>query len=380
VNVKKKIQVLIADDSVVYRSQIRSAISSEDWLEVIGSVSNGRLAIERMKCQFPDLLILDMEMPELNGLQTLQEMQKNNLKCPTIVFSSITKLAAERTMEALRLGAIDYIDKPGAPTQNLDHPGDDQSATVTDPALKIKHKLLPKIEAIFLHKLREKIKTSPHSLEPGVPQAKVSIEKFNPQIVIIGSSTGGPTVLENIFSELKHEVSCPIVIAQHMPPIFTTSFAERLAKISGLVAKEASHNEVLKNNTLYLAPGDYHLTVVKEKDLLIAKLDQTQKINSVRPAVDPLFSSVAKIFGPDCLAIVLTGMGEDGKVGAQAVKKAGGVVLIQNSESCVVFGMPGAVMNCGAYDKILTPSEIVQFLVNKVGLKTKDSILKIKTG
>jgi two-component system chemotaxis response regulator CheB len=183
---------------------------------------------------------------------------------------------------------------------------------------------------------------------------------------VFGSSTGGPTVLETIFSGLCGPLSCPILIAQHMPPIFTAALAERLSKLSGIPAKEASHKEIVKPNTIYIAPGDYHLTVQGTAENCELHLDQKEKENFVRPAVDPLFRSAAHIYRDRCLGLVLTGMGSDGRNGAQAIKEAGGAVIIQDRKSSVVFGMPGAVEQAQAFDKMISPQEMIHLLREKI--------------
>jgi two-component system chemotaxis response regulator CheB len=193
----------------------------------------------------------------------------------------------------------------------------------------------------------------------------VVLARYQPKIIVIGSSTGGPTVLESIFSRITGPLRCPILIAQHMPPVFTASLAERIQKVSGIPTYEAKHNQVIDPGSIYVAPGNFHMRIKNENGVLITALDQGPLENSVRPAVDPLFQSAANLYGSGCLGIVLTGMGADGKLGAERIKETGGAVLIQSEESCVVFGMPGAVMAVGAYDQILSPDQIVEILRDK---------------
>ena len=348
----KKITVLIADDSVVYRSQIREALKDIPQLEIAGAASNGRLALERLSQVACDLLILDLEMPEMDGIETLKEIRKRNLTCKVLVFSSASKRGAEITMEALRLGASDFITKP-----------DSTNLTGENPALRIQNLLLPKIKALYPDNCTSEVKTPPKTLNSNFPDVIWSL--FSPGIVVIGSSTGGPTVLEHIFSQLSGPLKCPIIIVQHMPPIFTATLAERISKLCGIPAKEASHGEVLEK-IIYIAPGNYHLRLEGTSSRTVLLLDQKEQINSVRPAVDPLFQTAASIFKNKCLGFVLTGMGADGRDGAVGVKEHGGVMVIQEEKSCVVFGMPGAVYAAGAYDKIETPDGIISILQDKV--------------
>jgi len=340
-------KVLVVDDSVVYRTQTKAALLTLSYIESVSVASNGRLAIDRLKVQPVDLIILDLEMPEMDGVSTLKELNRQGIKSKVIVFSSLSKRGAEITMEALHNGASDFVTKP-------------DSSSVGDPKEKILNLLQPKIECLLDEK--ESRIVSPTNNDTSYP--KVRIEGMNPEIILIGSSTGGPTVLEEIFSNLKGTLRCPIVIAQHMPPLFTATLAERLAKISGLIVKEAQHGEKL-GNQVYVAPGNYHLRLKGEKGNVTLALDQGEQINFVRPAVDPLFESASQIFKSGCMSFVLTGMGRDGAIGASEIKKNGGGVIIQNKESCVVFGMPGAIYESGHYDLMSDPKKIIQLLQNK---------------
>jgi two-component system chemotaxis response regulator CheB len=354
----KKLKLLIADDSVVYRSQIRNALAGLPWIEISGVASNGRLALERLQLSPVDLMILDLEMPEMDGIQTLREMQMRGLKCPVLVFSSVSKRGAESTLEALGLGATDFIAKPGGMDESVD------AKAEMDPVVRIRNLLIPKILGLF-PELQEHVEQVKSDSSPK-PYPKVILDLFQPKVIVIGSSTGGPTVLETLFSKISGPLRCPIFITQHMPPIFTATLAERLQKISGIRTFEAKQDQVILQNAVYVAPGNYHMRVKNENGIMKIELDQGPLMNSVRPAVDPLFQSAAHIYGERCLGIVLTGMGADGRVGAERVKELGGVVLIQSEATCVVFGMPGAVMSVGAYDQILSPDEIVEVLREKV--------------
>lgn len=348
-----KVRVLVVDDSVVYRTQIKAALEDFPELEIVGTASNGKLALQRLAQCEVDLMTLDLEMPEMDGIQTLKEMARLSLKTKVVVFSSVSKRGAEITMEALSLGASDFVTKP-----------DGQSSFV-NPKEVIKSLLKEKLEALFPKAVHTsaapivKREMAPHHF------TKVIWDLFRPKIIVIGSSTGGPTALERIFSQIVGPLNCPIVIAQHMPPIFTATLAQRLGKLSGIRAKEATDGETLEANCIYMAPGDYHLRLKSEAGKVILKLDQSAQINYVRPAVDPLFQTAAEIYRDKCLGIVLTGMGADGKVGAESIKNHGGSVIIQEEKSCVVFGMPGAVYQVGAYDHIVAPDQIAMMVQEK---------------
>ncbi len=360
-DVQRKIKVLIVDDSVVYRSQLRNAITSLDYCEVIAVASNGKMALERLTQGPVDLMILDLEMPEMNGLETLQEISKRGYSVKVLLFSSHSKRGAEITMDALRAGASDFVPKPGAEFHGADVGG--------DPAKKILDLIKPKIEALFgdLQGTNFQAPKRPQSVGPaGASYPKLIWETVRPKVVVIGSSTGGPTALENLFSEVAGPISVPILIAQHMPPIFTATLAERLKKLIGIEVHEGRHGELIQPNHIYVAPGDFHMTLVKTPAGVAISLDQAPHENFVRPAVDPLFRTASEIFGTGCLAVILTGMGSDGKNGCIAVKDRGGAVMIQDKESCVVFGMPGAVHAIGAYDHMGDTSALAIVLRDKV--------------
>jgi two-component system, chemotaxis family, protein-glutamate methylesterase/glutaminase len=362
----KQVKVLIADDSVVYRSQIRAALTSLSWIEIVGVASNGRLALDRLRQSAVDLLILDLEMPEVDGIQVLKEICANKISCKTLVFSSASKRGADITLEALRLGASDFVTKPGHDSCIPVVQGE------SDPSKRIREILEPKIRAFFPQ--HDLVASSQPVTHVNQKYPSVLWDIFKPKVVVIGSSTGGPTVLERIFAALAAPFDCPILITQHMPPIFTASLAERLQKLSGVPTTEGAHGMILEPNHVYVAPGDFHMRLKASNGQTRIELDQGPLIHSIRPAVDHLFTSAASIYGEHCLGIVLTGMGADGKHGAEQIKQQKGAVLIQSEESCVVFGMPGAVKSIGAFDKIMSPGEIANVLQSMVmsnGLQKK---------
>jgi two-component system chemotaxis response regulator CheB len=326
------VRVLVVDDSAVYRSQIKAALSRIPFVEIVGSASNGKIALEQLKTHTVDLITLDLEMPEMNGIEFLKALKESSLSKPKIiVFSSLSRAGADITLEALRLGATDFATKPGS--------GEGGG----DPAEKIYQLLEPKLSAFFgSHVLP--------TLTPATHWPKIILAHFRPKVLVIGSSTGGPNALETIFSHLKAPVICPILIAQHMPPIFTQSLAARLEQLSQIPAREAQAGEPLLPNRIYVAPGNYHFKIGGSAKDPRVELNQNEQIHSVRPAVDPLFESAAQIYGPRCLGMVLTGMGQDGKRGAVAIKEKGGAMIIQNRASSVVYGMPGSVEAAGAFD------------------------------
>jgi two-component system chemotaxis response regulator CheB len=344
-------RVLIIDDSVVYRSKIRAALTGIDWLEVVGVASNGKIALEMMGQKAVDLITLDMEMPTMDGLQTLRELRSKDKKTKVIVFSSCTIRGSESTLEALASGADDFVTKPDAGVSSS-----------LSPEEIIKRELLPKIKQFYKgdeHTALEEVKPNAEPRQPtSNPQfTRKDLDTFVPDAIVIASSTGGPSAHDQLFSGMNGSLRCPILIVQHMPPVFTTSFAKRISENSGLPCKEAVRGEEVKNE-IYVAPGDFHLTVREENGKIVTMLDKLPQQNSVRPAADCLFESASKVYGQKCMGIILTGMGEDGLQGAKAVKSKMGGIMIQNEASCVVFGMPGAVFAAGSYDGVGSLEEI----------------------
>lgn len=346
-------RILIVDDSAVYRSKIRAALTGTAWIEIVGSASNGKTALEMLSQKPVDLVTLDMEMPTLDGLQTLRALRQKDKATKVIVFSSSTLRGSEATLEALASGADDFVTKPMV---------NDGSS----PEEAIRRDLLPKI-AQFRAQVRGEPPSAPKPCLPSAPPRQQpacgtkSLGAFKPAAIVIASSTGGPTAHEAIFKGLGKKLRCPIFIAQHMPPVFTTSFAGRIASFSGLPCKEAIDGEVV-TNSIYVAPGDFHLLVKRQQGRLVTLLSKLPQRNSVRPAADFLFESAAETYGEGCMGFVLTGMGEDGLAGAKAVKSAGGGIMIQDEKSCVVFGMPGAVFAAKSHDGIGNLEEIRRML------------------
>ena len=359
-------RILVVDDSVVFRSQIKAVLEATPGIEVVGVAPNGKLAIEKMQQVAVDLVTLDMEMPVMDGLGTLAEMRKLGIKARAIVFTAHSGVGAATALEALRLGAVDFVAKPTGVT------------SFEKGVEAIKAQLLPKVLQFGA--------SAPH-LTPGsslagrvesifspVPTtttfARTDIENMRVRAVVIGSSTGGPNALETIFAMLGgRKVTVPIIVAQHMPPLFTKSLATRIQNISGVPCDEVQNGEALLPGKIYIAPGDFHTTVSLQNNTIVLLNDQGPKRNSVRPAVDNLFESASKVFGAQLLAFVLTGMGEDGAVGCRAIKGAGGGVVIQDQATSIVWGMPGAVHQAGAFDKMAGLADCGQVLVRRSSTK-----------
>jgi two-component system, chemotaxis family, protein-glutamate methylesterase/glutaminase len=344
ISLTKKLRILIIDDSALFRQKIQLALKDCEYVEIVGTASNGKIAVDKMSSGEIDLCTLDMEMPELDGLETLKSMREKGIKTKAIMFSSLCKAGAEKTLEAMRNGAYDFVAKPTLDSSNL------------LPEEKIKEALLPKILSF--------VATKDIPRKTGVNydvtnKAKSFLwESFKPQVLVIASSTGGPNALVEFFQNFTEPVPFPILVAQHMPPIFTASLAERIGMVCGKVAREAVEGEVLCADQIYVAPGNFHMKLKGDRLRTTIALDQDAHRNFIRPAADFLFETAADIFGKNTLGIVFTGMGRDGADGAKAIKKTNGAVLIQSEESCVVFGMPGAVFDAGDFDYMGSPVEL----------------------
>ncbi|EQC49756.1 chemotaxis-specific protein-glutamate methyltransferase CheB [Bacteriovorax sp. DB6_IX] len=342
-------KILVVDDSIVYRTAINQALSEVPGYNVFKTCSNGKIAVDFLK-QNPDtdLITLDMEMPVMDGMETIKEIRKFNSKVVIIVFSAITTRGAERTIDALSSGADDFVTKI------------EGQGTIESSIEMIRDELVPKIEALKSKRATAPISPEQTSLAPikpkGVPEASstmsdvVSTMNVKPKLVLIGCSTGGPEALTKIFKGITERPSYPMLIVQHMPPLFTKKLAEMLDKVSPVDVREAAGGEKLENGVCYIAPGDYHMKL--EKDLSLS-LNQDEKVCFVRPAVDVLFQSVSENFSNQVMSIILTGMGEDGANGCEALKEKQAYQFIQDEGSSVVWGMPGAVNRRNIGAKIL---------------------------
>lgn len=337
-------RVLVVDDSVTFRSLIKKALEGIDGIEVVGAASNGRIALDMIEQKNVEIVTLDLNMPEMDGLQFLEKLGPSRLaKLRVIVFAGRTEGSARDTVKALSLGAKDFIFKP-------DSDGLDWDSSQK----KITSDLVPKIRQLAT----EPSSGNGHNAaKPAVPVAPVqgihySLEDFTPAAIVVASSTGGPQALETFFKHLGPPISVPILVAQHMPEKFTNYLAQRIQEVTKVECREGLHNEAIRPGTIYVAPGNYHMRVVGVNGLAHIILDQEERINGVRPAADYLFETAADFYGKQCMAFVLTGMGRDGCAGAEQVRKSGGRIMIQDKESSVVWGMPGSVFDAGCYDRV----------------------------
>ncbi len=344
-----KIRVLIVDDTVVMRRLIAEVIARDDAIEVAGTAPNGRIALQKLTQINPDLVTMDVEMPEMNGVETVRQLRLTHPKLPVIMFSTLTTRGAATTLDALAAGASDYVSKPT------------NAGSLEESIQRLTNELVPKIKA-HCRQLCQPLAESDHTVflrrVRSAPVPAAVFHRKPVEIVAIGTSTGGPNALAEVFRHFPQGMSVPIVIVQHMPPLFTAMLAERLGKVSGLPVHEGQHGQILEAGHAYLAPGGSHMEVCRVNHELRLALHQGPQENSCRPAVDVLFRSVAATCGPSVLAVVMTGMGADGLRGCQQIQEHGGRILTQDEATSVVWGMPGYVTRAGLAEVVLPLAEI----------------------
>jgi two-component system chemotaxis response regulator CheB len=345
-----KIRVLVVDDAVVVRSRVSKILSSDPSIDVVGVAANGRIALAKIPHVNPDVLILDIEMPEMNGLETLTALQQIYPNLPVIMFSTSTRAGAAATLEALSLGASDYATKPS----NL--------RSVEETTQHIRENLIPKIKLFgaATNPFPTQIKVAPSVAPPLSPR----IEQVS--VIAIGVSTGGPKALAALLGELPADLPVPILIVQHMPPMFTKLLAERLSSKCKLTVNEAIPGAVLEPGQVWIAPGDFHMVVQADDSVVRLATHQAPPENSCRPSVDVLLRSVVQVYGKRTLAVILTGMGQDGFRGCRCVREAGGQVLAQDEATSVVWGMPGFIVNAGLADQIVPLDQMANEIVRRI--------------
>ncbi|MCX5660791.1 MAG: chemotaxis response regulator protein-glutamate methylesterase [Planctomycetota bacterium] len=349
-----KIKVLVVDDAVVVRRILTDALGADPQLEVT-TAANGRIALSKLALFNPDIVTLDIEMPELDGLETLRELRKTNKKLPVIMFSTLTERGASATLDALSAGANDYVTKPA----NI--------GSVSTAIARIKTELIPRIKALCgVPETKSVPAPAPPSPAPAVAYPPTAAEPI--EVVAIGISTGGPNALSTMLPLLPASLPVPVVIVQHMPPIFTKLLADRLDAQCEIDVKEGAAGMELRPGMALIAAGGTHMVVQRQGLRVVAQTTLDAPENSCRPAVDVLFRSVAAAYKSRVLAVVMTGMGNDGLVGCRLMRQAGAQVIVQDEKSSVVWGMPGFVAREGLAHRILPLGEIAQEIVRRVEL------------
>jgi two-component system, chemotaxis family, protein-glutamate methylesterase/glutaminase len=355
------IRVMVVDDSVVVRKIVTDVLSADPDIEVVGTAVNGKVALAKLEALKPELVTMDIEMPEMNGIEAVRAIRsgaggggagRGHSRVPIIMFSTLTERGASATLDALSAGANDYVTKPA----NVGSVGQSMES--------VREQLIPRIKALTGRPMAAGPVRAAAPVAPPPPAAPRTGPAKKPAILVIGSSTGGPEALARILPQLPASLPVPILIVQHMPPVFTRQFAQRLDRLSPLRVVEASDGIPLTPGTVHLAPGDHHLVVRGGARGPHTELNQGPPENFCRPAVDPLFRSVVTAYDGAVLAVVLTGMGADGRNGAGEIRAGGGTVLVQDQASSVVWGMPGAISQAGYADEVL-PLERIPDAINR---------------
>lgn len=340
----EKVRVLIVDDAVLARKVIADSLSNDPDIEVVGTASNGRLALQRLDSNPSDLLILDLEMPEMDGLATIDAVRAKYPTMPILMCSAFTIEGADRTLEALTRGANDYITKPS------------KARDLEDAKERLRSELVPKIRALC---------AAPQEPNSMAPRGTGSIPTISIDAVAIGSSTGGPSALAAVLPQLAATFPVPIFITQHMPKIFTALLAERLSAQSDLSVIEGEPGLTPQPGHVYIAPGGYHMVVQRVDGVITLALNEEPPENSCRPSVDVMLRSIVSVYGEHVLSLILTGMGQDGLRGSELVRARGGIVLAQDRASSIVWGMPGAV-SAGGVAHVVAPLAELASLVTRI--------------
>ncbi len=355
---------MIADDSAVVRGLLARWLQQDGEVEVVRSVGDGEQAIQQLTPSGAEIIVLDIDMPVLSGIDALPKLLAIKPDLKVLMSSTLTRRNATISMRALSMGAADFVPKP----QSV------RGVTTSD---EFRGELISKVKMLGALARSKDAKTPMRQAQassaierlavvaPGPQQIRLRrAAESTPKILAIGSSTGGPQALMSFFTSLAGKISIPVVITQHMPPTFTGILAEQLAKVSGVPAKEGAEGDVLKPGHIYVAPGGHHMLLKRSGPNVVIALDDGPTENFCRPAVDPMFRSLNAVYGPAVLAIVFTGMGHDGRSGAQGIAESGGTIIAQDQASSVVWGMPGAVAEAGLASAVLPLGEIAPKVIS----------------
>ncbi len=338
------IKVLLVDDSAVIRGLMTQAINMDSDVEVVGSAMHGQTALTWLTKNQADVIVLDVEMPVMDGITCLKQLKQDYPDIPVIMASALTRAGAEVTLQALDLGAAGCIPKPVA-------------KTAAEAIAQVAQDLIPLIKALAgVGKTTQSSQTTLRTNTPIRP-AKT------PMILVVGSSTGGPNALKTMLSAIPENFTIPILIAQHMPPVFTKSLAEHIERETKRPTAEAVDGALIERGHIYVAPGDYHMVIDKQNDRMVIRLNQADPEHFCRPSVNPLYASAAQWYGSSVLAVMLTGMGDDGIEGAQSISERKGYIIAQDEQSSVVWGMPVAIVNAGIANQVLPLRNIAPELV-----------------
>lgn len=369
-------RVLVVDDSVVIRRLLVQALESEKDVEVVGTASDGVRALAKAEQLRPDAITMDIEMPEMDGVTAVRELRRRGVRVPIIMFSTLTARGASATLDALAAGASDYVTKPS------------NVGSLAEALSRVAGELVPKLRVLVDRGARPAARPAlgtpatrtavRPSVVPSMPlavprgtavrraPATLPAAPTHPvRAVVVGSSTGGPEALSRVLGGLRRPLPVPMLITQHMPPLFTAQLALRLDRLGPSTVVEASDGDVLRPGHVYVAPGDFHLEVAGTASSTRVVLSQSAPVNFCRPSVDVMMRSALSVLGPQLLGVMLTGMGQDGAAGAAELVAAGGTMISQDEDSSVVWGMPGAVAAAGSTHRIVPLDAVADVLVKR---------------
>lgn len=364
----RELKVLVADDTATFRAILKQVVDSFDNCTCIATAPNGKIAVRKVKDLKPDLVIMDIEMPQMDGVEALKEIQAFDSRVPVILVSGVNRENAEKVVKALAAGALDFITKP-------------ESRDGEQSTSELRRKLKPIIDMVEVRRIFKTTgEPGPKREKKEKPPAKPAPKRIRPSIraiigqydfVLIATSTGGPNALKEVLPVLPADLGCPVLVVQHMPPTFTLSLSESLDKLSPLKVIEASEGDIPEAGTVYMAPGGRHMimrrTYSRDKSHLELHLTDTPPVNSCRPAADVLFRSIARTVEGNFLVVILTGMGNDGSAGLRVLKEKGAYSILQDEDTSVVWGMPGEADRMGLGDEIIPLDKIGPRIARLVG-------------
>lgn len=346
------IKVLVVDDSALMRKVVSDMLNEKSDIEVVATARNGKDALEKLEKLQVDVITLDVEMPIMNGIDTLKELKRKNINYPVIMLSGVNKESTKLTMECLQLGAFDFISKP--------------SGAISIDINKVQDELVLKVRASFDRCCKEgvcEVKTPSLEVKSSYNDKINKVSFGNIEAIVIGASTGGPKAIYSVITKIPANIEVPIFIVQHMPVGFTKAFAERLNSNSSIEVVEARDGETYKKNKAYVAPGGFHMEIAGDGKIY---LNSKPTIWGVRPAVDFLFKSASQVFKDKILSVVLTGMGKDGAEGTEVIKKNGGITIAEDKSTCVIYGMPKMAYETGAVDFVIPLDKIADEIIRIV--------------
>jgi len=358
---KRLLRILVVDDSVLYRKVLSDVLSNIQGVEVVGTATDGKVALSKISQLKPDMLTLDFDMPELNGLKVLEHVRIDHPDLKVVMVSAHTKEGAAITLKALELGALTFVAKP-----RTENPLESKNVLL-DQLVPVVKEILAQIQSSHQLVCKGRDMSQPAVSDTAIKKSPPPPGAGRIQIVAIGISTGGPKALAELIPRLPKDLRTPVVIVQHMPSEFTAALAESLNQKSALNVIEAKNGMELKRGTIFIAPGGKQMKIVNVSGKPMLEINDDPPENHCQPSADYLFRSVSKVYGKHALGIIMTGMGSDGVLGLRLMKRLGAQVIAQDKQSCVVFGMPGEAINAGVVDDIVPLSHIATEIVQRVG-------------